>query len=1393
MQTQENLLTTVPVEALASFVSRLVSQRFVSDPRIPAEETSEQVTAALLQCDLSGFTTLTEDLARRGPAGAEELSRSLSLVFGRLTDLVALHGGDVVKFAGDSLLVSWPVVAEGDSPTRDLSVAARRAAQCGLGMQELLEADPVAAKYGLAMRAGVGVGEFTALQLGGLAERWDLALVGEPLAQVGAAQTESAIGKVTLSPQAWHALGGAGTDPSGREVWAGTGSITLDLFEPVPPRPLERLTLPPEAGTALWSFIPAAARTRLLAGQADWIGELRRLTVVFVDLPALTAGPAPAEAQKMIRELQDVLYHYEGSFVTLSVDEKGMKLLAVFGLPPMAHEDDPVRAVLAARQMLERLTRLGVECSIGVTTGRAFCGVLGGESRREYGVMGEVVNLSARLMQLAQGGILCDEETHNASQLRLAFRASRPIAIKGKAEPVIAYSPSGEHGDATGMPVAMPGNSSPMVGRSAESDELSKALAALLDGHGDVMAIEGEAGIGKSRLVEHLLTEAASRGVRSLLGTGNAIETTSPYGAWRPILGQLLGLDRLPRDREAQRNHVVEVLGTDPQLADLIPLIDAILPLGIPDNDLTRTMDADVRADNIQQLVTRLVQSAAATGPLLMVFDDAHWLDSSSWQLARLVIQNVRPLAVVVAMRPFEGPPPSEYQAFLASCSPRPLALGPLAATDISALVCKTLGLEELPEEVTDLLLDKAEGHPLFSKELAYFLRNEKLLVTIPPAGPGRLPRGRLAPGAKLSEVVFPESVQVLVTSRIDKLEAGQQLLLKVASVIGRVFGANALRDVLPVQSMPVGFTADLKRLEEAGLITTETPGPNATYRFNHSIIQEVAYGLLLYAHRQELHRAVALWYESTHGEELERYLPVLAHHWTLAEDVPQAVHYQGLAGEQALRNFANEEAITFLGRALELSDAAGHAIDRVVRARWELDLGEAYVHWSRYPEGRRHLEQGLALLGQPVPKPASGAHRAWGFSRAVGRQWRHRLIATRPSVTDPGQRAELLLASRAYTRLVEAAFLSGDQWLALYSSFHALNLAEETAPSPELAEAYGPVGVIYGAIPWRSAAGLYLDRALRTARQVESPSALGYALLAYSTYAVGNADWERAESMSGELVELGRRIGARKRLNDGLQLLTCAGYSQGRFEACIATADELLSSASRGRDPRFSAYGYFAKAYGTLYLGHPDQALGLMGQIPDLLGSQSVTTDRQLELMNLGLMAAAYFRLGRADEAMEAAIAAQQRQAGAPLDLGYSLPGYSLTAEVLLGLWESGHPDPSLPEKAKQACQSLKRFARLYTSGRPYAHLCLGRYAWLSDKPGRAARHWRAAVTSAEELGMPLVAAAGHLELTRCFADGSPDRGEHAQLASEIFDQLHTPHEYASALAVLKGADDGT
>jgi class 3 adenylate cyclase/tetratricopeptide (TPR) repeat protein len=1368
------------VDMLASFVPDMLTRRMAVNPDVLSEPTVELLSAVLLECDLSGFTAFTESLARKGPAGAEEVSRTLSHIFAGLGEVVANHGGDVVQFAGDALLAMWIVPTPDESP-----ITVRHAAQCAFDLQDLFEKDSVARTHSLSMRAGIGVGDVSAYFLGGVGGRWDLALAGSALTQVGAAQAAAALGGVSISAEAANLFFGERSDETARTFPIAIGRDDLDELDRLPSG---RVDLTSAAENSLRSYIPSAVISHLAADQSGYMAELRRISVLFVDLPELTSGTFINRAQDIVVALQETLQHFEGTFHKLSVDDKGVKLIGVFGLPPLSHEDDPVRAVLAAREMARLLQEINVQTSIGVTTGRAFCGVLGGERRREYTVIGDMVNLSARLMQAAQGGILCDDETYRACQLRVAFRASRPIAIKGKAEPVVAYSPTGEHPEEVESGSARSVNSTQMVGRAGESHALNQTLESLGGGEGEVTVLVGEAGIGKSRLIEYLLNQARPIGVQTLVGAGDAIEATSPYRAWRPILRQLLGLQKLPADREIQRNHVISVLSEIGDLSGISPVINAILPLDFPESELTQAMSGDVRADNIQAIVTALVQAAAEKGPLLLVFDDAQWLDPSSWQLARDVFTSVRPLGSVIATRPPGEPPPTEYQAFIRATSPQILELGPMSADDINTLVCNTLGIERLAREVMDLLHDKAEGHPMFSKELAYYLRNEGLVVTSPPLRPGALPEGVLAPDADLSDVAFPDTVQVVITSRIDRLDVRQQLILKVASVIGRVFPIDVLLAVLPVETTDERFAADVAHLVDADLIEADSDHSGSTYGFRHGIIQEVAYGLLPFADRSNLHRAIGEWYERTHVDDLDPYLTVLAHHWTAANDETRSIRYQALAGEQALANFANEEAITYLGRTLELCENATIDIDSRDLASWELHMGAAQIHWSRYAEGRHHLQEGLALLDHPVPLSTSKVARSGHLTKAMFVQWRNRLFGTGKPVVEIGKRNTLLTASRAYTRLVEAAFLSGDEWLALYSSFHALNLAEKSDPSPELAEAYGPVGVIYGAIPLRKEAKRYLDRAVETAREIDSPSALGYTLLAHGAYSVGAADWSTAATMSEDLIELGSRYGARKRLSDGLQLKTSLSYLQGQFEACSVASDELLASASRGRDPRFSAYGNFAKAYAALYLGRPEEALTSLEQIPVLLGEQSATTDRMLDLMYLALLAVTYLRLGRDGDAMAAALDALARQAGAPLDLGFAVPGYALTADVLLSLWEAGHPDPRLHQSAKHATKSLKKFSRLYGVARPYSTHALGTHMALLGKTRKASRLWRASIASADEVGMPFVAGVSHLKLAGSLTTDNPERGEHAAEARRIFSDLDTPLELALAEELVKG-----
>jgi class 3 adenylate cyclase len=421
------------IETLTSYVPVRIARRAAIEPGTFPRATAESFPAAVLFADISGFTALAERLAASGAVGAEDLTRLLNAYLGRLVEIVAASGGDVLKFAGDAVLSLWQ--AEDDASLADAVVAA---CECALEVQARL--GDYAADDGtrLSLKLAVGAGKIGTATLGGVRDRWEFLVAGPPIEQVGAANAHASPGDTICSPEAW-ALAAARCDGEA----APGGNVRLErVREPVALAPLEPVAVPPEAAAALRAYIPAAIRDRLDAGQSDRLAELRRLTVLYVNLPDLTEDTDLDAADEMIRTLQDALYRHEGSINKLNVDDHGASLLAALGLPPLAHEDDALRGALAALAMHEALERLGFRCSIGVTTGLAFCGSVGGERRREYTIMGEVVNLAARLMQAAMGGVLCDRETEAAAPAgRLAFDPLAEMKVKGRKEPVDVFRP----------------------------------------------------------------------------------------------------------------------------------------------------------------------------------------------------------------------------------------------------------------------------------------------------------------------------------------------------------------------------------------------------------------------------------------------------------------------------------------------------------------------------------------------------------------------------------------------------------------------------------------------------------------------------------------------------------------------------------------------------------------------------------------------------------------------------------------------------------------------------------------------------------------------------------------------------------------------------------------
>ena len=1288
---------TATHEILASYVPPGVLRRLSTGRPPDAAPVWDRGRAGVLFVDVTGFTALAERLAARGPEGAEELTRRLSDYFGLLIDSVTEHGGEVASFAGDALLAVFPA-DEG----RGLSAAALLAAQCALTAQRRLGEHTVVGERPLQLRMGIGAGSVLSAALGGTAGRWEQLVAGEAVSQAASAEGIARPNAVALSTEAWALV-------AQRCVGvARSGAVDLhDVREPLPLHRAEPRRLPSGCEGLLELHVPRVVAARIAAGQTGWLAELRRISVLFVGL-----GEPTEALQSCVRTLQDVVERFEGSVNKLAVDGKGVLLVAAFGLPPLAHEDDGIRAVEAALAARVALSALGCTGGIGVATGQAFCGSVGNEIRREYTMIGDIVNLAARLMQAAEGGILCDEATLHAARERITFEALPPLRLKGKARPVAVHRPVGRRS------VPHLGPAGPrLVGRTAERAVLRGRLEALLRGEGGLLVVEGEAGIGKSCLVAELSDLAASLGIEHLAGAADAISSGAPYHAWRGVFAQLLGLPGTASERTDEVSLRLRALGEQ----DRAPLLRALLPLAMPETDLTAQLTGQLRAENTNALLIRLLQDAAERRPLLVVVEDAHWFDSASWTLAGLVQREVPAALLVLVTRPVEGDAVTELLR-----SPRALhvPLSSLPPDDTEALVCQRLQVRSLPAPVAAFVRERAEGHPFYSGELALALRD---------AGTISVRDGVciIEPGVNVGAVTFPDTMHGVVTSRIDRLEPPQQLVLKVASVIGRTFALGALREVHPIEKDRPRLVEHLAAIERRDLTTRELTAPEPAYLFKHSITQEVAYGLLPFKNRKSLHRAVAEWIERACRNDLTGHHPILAHHLCRADEPERAIPHLDQAGERSLQTGAYREAADFLNQALALLPRAPALDTPLRRARWERQLAEAHCGLGEVSESRAHACRSAALLGFPVP--ASPRALAVDVFAQLAEQAARR-ARLGPVAGDDA--ATVMEAARAYGTLWIVDYQRGEVLSSVCAALRRLNLAERGEQSAELAEAYANMCLIAGVIPVHSLADWYGRRAMETAERLGSIPNLATVLELLSIYGVGIGRFERVTKDISRAIALNERIGDRRRLDESLAIRSWVPYLTGRFERSAALWAGTVVSAQTRADPQPQIWGLC----GQVECGLPTGALPLsraLALLEEASGLLSGTVDAD-EIRVHGLLAKVHMRRGDVAAALDAARTAARWIEGSSPTAFYSFEGRAAAAEVCLARWELTPDDAEARRLAGRLTRALSTYARAFPIGRPRALLCRGTRAWLDRLPATARRAWRASLRAAEELGMP-------------------------------------------------------
>ena len=926
-----------------------------------------RTVGAALFADISGFTPLTEALRLAlGPRqGSEALSDQINTTYDALIAQVDTYHGSVIGFAGDAI-TCWFDVADGP--------AVSRAVACAVGMQRAMSVVaqislPGGVHSNLAVKIAVAGGPARRMVVGDPAiQALDL-LAGATVARVATAEHHAQAGEIVLDAACVAALGAAVSIGAWRED-AETGERFAplhDLAEVPPPSPWPELSADALTPEVLRPWLLSAVYARERAGYGAFLTELRPAVALFLRFSGIDYDTDPAAHARLdtfVRVVQNILARDNGTLLQVVIGDKGSYLCCAFGAP-VAHEDDARRAVLAALSLQHEATKTdGVPpLQIGISAGVMRCGAYGGTTRRTYGILGDEVNLAARLMALADPGtILVSGHVQAAVGNTIAFESRPPVKLKGKADLQSIFSVSGLRQERA-VRLHEPTYTLPIVGRANELTQIGQILDQVLAGHGQVLGITAEAGLGKSRLVAEVIRMAYQRGMIGYGGACLSTGTHSPYVVWQVIWRAIFHCD--PEAPLRQQIRALEgcVESWVPERTSAIPLLGPLLGLSLPENDFTQRLEPKDRQGALHALLrdclTAVAREAQGTGGgLLIVVEDTHWIDVASADLLADLVQviSMLPVLLVLAYRPLD--PDQAWDVRIAEVPTfTHMSLSGLdrAATEqlIRAKLQQLFPVRDgaLSTELIAELMERTQGNPFYLEELLHYLHDQHI-------DPREL--------ASLRNTELPDSLHRLILSRLDQLSGQQQVILKTSSVIGRRFLVAWLHGAFPSLAPPKGLTAELAELAERELTPLDTPEPELAYLFKHIVTREVAYESLGAATRAALHGQLAHYLEQVAGADIDGLLDVLAYHYEQSDNLPKKRMYLRRAGESAAARYANAAAISYLSRALDLAPPDD------VEDRYALLLAREQLYALR---GERNAQRAdlmaLAILANDLADPA--------------------------------------------------------------------------------------------------------------------------------------------------------------------------------------------------------------------------------------------------------------------------------------------------------------------------------------------------------------------------------------------------------------------------------------
>ena len=909
--------------------------------------------ATISVIDISGFTSLSSRLAARGNDGIEDLMNHLTIYFGKLIEVVYKYNGDIIAFAGDALIIMWIVEesTDQDQHLEFMKTSILLSVSCGLEIQKTLaeyDSNPQeldkSKKDILTIHIATGFGNCSGMNVGGLDGHWFWQVSGKPLEQISRIDSYSKSGDLVISREAWFLI---------KDI---SYSILLDEKDGaikihncfsnhnLPNSPA--LDISQLNNSALISYTNPSVVYNIYNSKSSKTGEIKVVTVMFISCQSVLPLYGIYTLQNYLMIVQAVAKQLRGVINKVLIDEKGTTIILVFGLPPHGvHPDDPSRACQAAiaiKHRLENLTKISQEknlpnysylSSIGLATGRIFCGVYGMTgTRMEYVILGSKVNLAARLMCFAKSSnnILVDKMTYESAKEEIKFEIWPSIVLKGLMDPVPVFRPLSHINHSQNFNSLLKDHF--MSGReSIKTLFASKLLGISKDPHSSCIFIDGDSKFGKTNTSIELLSQCSGSIIENYYTLAPSNSLSSPFVLFNNLIKNLYhfsyysnkidGLDSI-------KNYFYKKFQKDPSIIDSLPLLNDFVtlhqnPIDFLDSAFVNSItNIDTRNSLTVDLLIKLISSVVGSNPTCFVFDDSHYISSFGFEILYSLIKNLTTCLFLFTFSSSNENYNYKVDEFIQKltkdnvCAIDKFVLDPLDTNDILKIVkhiCK-VNPDSVSQDLLDLILIKSGGCPLFVIELINNMMKPRNIQDSELSAAFVMNDCLVVRDIDYINLMETSKFENIIISRIDKFSLLEKIIIQIASCLTDRFFAFQIYDIILLskdeildvtENMVADSLANLK--EDLGL---EYDEEDKTYSFTKKFTKTIIYNNMLQIDRKKYHSMIATWYKNYYKSNIGEFYDIISFHLERCDQEDVALEYKILDAKYCFKNFAYNKVI---------------------------------------------------------------------------------------------------------------------------------------------------------------------------------------------------------------------------------------------------------------------------------------------------------------------------------------------------------------------------------------------------------------------------------------------------------------------------------------------------